>query len=126
MGKIKAIRKWKNPIEFDETHKLWMDANHRPTVRGSDNAIWNRLHLIPFNVTIPKTDQDRGLPEKLKAEAEAILAWAVYGARRWFKDGLGKPEEVAEAVSGWRKRVRTLERLHCGSMLRESQPHLHD
>jgi putative DNA primase/helicase len=108
MGKIKAVRKYENPIEFAETHKLWMDANHRPTVRGSDNAIWNRLHLIPFNVTIPKEEQDRGLSDKLRAEAEAIIAWAVYGAQRWWKEGLGKPPEIAEAVSSWRKESQPL------------------
>src|SRR6516164_8246195 len=25
-----------------------------PEIKGSDDAIWNRLHLIPFTVTIPK------------------------------------------------------------------------
>src|SRR5262249_34328108 len=48
MGEIKAVRKYENPITFPETHKLWMDANHKPVVRGTDNAIWNRLHPIPF------------------------------------------------------------------------------
>lgn len=80
-----------------------MDANHKPVVKGQDNAIWNRLYLIPFTVTIPKAEQDPDLREKLKAEAEAILSWAVYGAQRWFKDRLGKPDEIAAAVDGWRK-----------------------
>lgn len=103
MGKIKAVRKYENPIEFPETHKLWMDANHKPMVRGADNAIWNRLHLIPFAVTIPKGEQDHGLLDKIKAEAEGILAWVVYGAQRWCREGLGKPPEVTDAVSGWRE-----------------------
>jgi len=102
MGKIKAVRKYENPIQFAETHKLWMDANHKPIIRGTDNAIWNRLHLIPFTVTIPKAEQDRNLLEKLKDEADAILAWAVYGARRWYESGLGKPDVVTAAIAGWR------------------------
>lgn len=102
MGKIKAVRKYENPIEFPETHKLWIDANHRPRIKGTDNAIWNRLFLIPFDVSIAKHKQDSNLGSKLKAEAEAILAWAVHGAQRWFKEGLGKPDEVKAAVSGWR------------------------
>ena len=53
LGRIKAVRKYENPIEFTETHKLWMDCNHKPLVRGNDQALWNRLHLIPFDVTIP-------------------------------------------------------------------------
>jgi len=108
MGKIKAVRKYENPIEFPETHKLWMDANHRPMVLGTGNAIWNRLNLIPFTVTIPKAEQDRSLLDKLKAEAESILAWAVYGAQRWWSEGLGKPPEVTEAGSGWREESEPL------------------
>jgi putative DNA primase/helicase len=103
MGKIKATRKYENPIEFDETHKLWMDANHKPEVRGTDNAIWNRLHLIPFDVTIPKDEIDRGLPAKLLGEAPGILSWAVEGAVRWHREGLSKPERVDVAGKEWRK-----------------------
>jgi phage/plasmid-associated DNA primase len=30
MGSIKSCRKYENPIEFEATHKLFMDCNHRP------------------------------------------------------------------------------------------------
>ena len=76
MGKIKATRKYENPVEFNESHKLWIDANHLPTVRGTDNAIWNRLHPIPFCVTIPKAEQDHNLRTKLLAEAEGLTGHA--------------------------------------------------
>ena len=102
MGRIKATRKYENPVEFNESHKLWIDANHLPQVRGTDNAIWNRLHPIPFTVTIPKAEQDRELRSKLLAEAEGILAWAVAGAVRWHREGLGKPPEVEQAGAAWR------------------------
>jgi putative DNA primase/helicase len=100
MGKIKACRKYENPIIFEETHKLWIDANHCPVIRGSDNAIWNRMHLIPFNVVI--SQKDPKLLEKLLQEAEGILAWAVAGAVRWHKERLQRPPEVQEAVTKWR------------------------
>jgi putative DNA primase/helicase len=102
MGRIKATRKYENPTEFSESHKLWIDANHLPVVRGTDNAIWNRLHPVPFDITIPKAEQDRELPAKLAAEAEGILAWAVAGAVRWYADGLGKPTDVEQAGNAWR------------------------
>ncbi len=102
MGKIKAVRKYENPIEFYETHKLFMDANHKPVVRGSDNAIWNRLHPLPFSITIPAEEIDPELPGKLLAEAEGILAWAVAGTLRWRREGLGKPPEVEDAGARWR------------------------
>jgi putative DNA primase/helicase len=102
MGRIKATRKYENPIEFQETHKLWIDANHLPVIRGTDNAIWNRLHPIPFTVVIPKEKQDRTLPAQFIAEGAGILAWAVEGAIQWCRNGLGKPPEVADAGKSWR------------------------
>jgi putative DNA primase/helicase len=102
MGRIKAVRKYENPIEFDESHKLWVDANHLPSIRGTDNAIWNRLQPIPFEVTIPKPEQDCQLLVKLLKEAEGILAWTAVGAMRWWREGLGKPSELEQAGAAWR------------------------
>jgi putative DNA primase/helicase len=104
-GKIKACRKYENPVEFIESHKLWIDCNHKPVVRGTDAAIWNRLHLIPFTITIAAEEIDRELPGKLMAEAEGILAWLVAGAVRWYQEGLSKPPEVAAAVQEYREEM---------------------
>src|SRR6266568_2773232 len=102
MGKIKAVRKYENPIQFYETHKLWIDGNHKPIVRGTDNAIWNRLHLVPFNRSLTKEEIDRDLPHKLAEEAEGIFAWAALGAVRWYLQGLDRPEIVETARAQWR------------------------
>jgi P4 family phage/plasmid primase-like protien len=71
-GEIQACRKYENPIVFSETHKLWIDANHKPELPAADAAVWNRLHLIPFTVTIPKAEQDRNLRSRLLAEVPAL------------------------------------------------------
>jgi putative DNA primase/helicase len=105
LGRIKAVRKYENPVEFTETHKLWMDCNHKPLVRANDQALWNRLHLIPFDLTIPAEEIDRELPAKLLVEAEGILAWMVAGAMRWYAEGLRKPTEVESAGVEWRADV---------------------
>lgn len=101
MGGIKACRKYENPITFEATHKLFLDANHRPIIHSADKAVWNRLKPIPFLVTIPPEEIDKTLLEKLKAEAEGILAWMVQGCLRWRTEGLGEPPEVTDAVSTW-------------------------
>jgi putative DNA primase/helicase len=103
IGRIKATRKYENPIEFDENHKLWIDANHLPVIRSYDDATWRRLHTVPFTVIIPKDRQDRGLAEKLLAEGEGILAWAVKGAVRWYAEGLTRPEVVEQSSGAWRR-----------------------
>ena len=95
-------RKYENPIEFWESHKLWLDTNSKPTIRAADDqATFNRLHPIPFTVTIPAAEIDKSLPRKLLAEGEGILAWAVAGALQWRRNGLSKPVEVTAANDDW-------------------------
>ncbi|MCK4873824.1 MAG: hypothetical protein KAS72_13975 [Phycisphaerales bacterium] len=89
-------------FEFLPTFKLWLHTNHRPVVKGDDNAIWDRLKLVPFTVTIPPGERDAELPEKLAKECRGILAWAVRGCTTWWKDGLGIPDEVIAAVDDYR------------------------
>jgi len=101
MGEIKTCRKFENPIKFKATHKLFLDANHKPVIRGAETAVWNRLKPIPFTVTIPPGEMDKALLDKLKGEAEGIAAWMVEGCRRWLEEGLGDPPEVTEASVAW-------------------------
>jgi putative DNA primase/helicase len=104
MGKIRAERKFENPFEFEETHHLWIDANFKPVIRGTDPAIWDRLFLVPFDEVIPEEEKDPQLLAKLLLEAEGILAWAVAGAQRWYENGrrLPRPDEVREAGDVYR------------------------
>jgi putative DNA primase/helicase len=103
-AKVKATRKYENPIIFPETHTVWMDCNKLPGLSDPDDeAIVNRLHPIPFNVQTPKDEIDRELPAKLMAEAEGILAWLVDGARIWNEFGLLPPQEVHDARDAWRR-----------------------
>ncbi len=90
-------------FDFKPTHKLWLSTNHKPKIRGTENAIWRRIRLIPFDVTIPEHEQDKTLTEKLRNELEGILAWAIRGARLWFEEGLPKAEEVEQATAAYRE-----------------------
>jgi putative DNA primase/helicase len=89
-------------FEFEPVGKLWLATNHRPEVRGTDNAIWRRIRLIPFNVTIPESDRDPNLREKLLGELPGIVAWAVEGCRLWQRDGLQAPPVIQAAISEYR------------------------
>ncbi len=89
-------------FEFDVTFKLFLAVNHKPTVRGNDHAIWRRIRLIPFNVTIPSEKQDKNLTKKLKAELPGILRWAVEGCLLWQKKGLEVPDQVKAATGEYR------------------------
>lgn len=108
-GRIKTARKYENPISFAETHKLWIDANHRPIVSGTDDAIWNRLDPIPFDHPLDEGEIDPELPQKLRAEAEGIIAWIVRGAMQWKASGLGRPPRLMAATKAtWREEMDRL------------------
>lgn len=106
--RIKARRMREDFWEFDPTHKILLAANHKPVVRGADHAIWRRIKLVPFEVTIPEHEKDKKLPEKLRAERSGILAWAVRGCLDWQENGLGEPEEVRAATEAYRAEMDVL------------------
>ncbi len=95
-------------FEFDATFKIWFLVNHKPEIRGTDHALWRRIRLIPFTVTIPAAEQDKTLPDKLQAEASGILRWCVEGCLAWQRDGLGWAPEVKAASEAYRQEMDVL------------------
>jgi putative DNA primase/helicase len=89
-------------FDFTPEFKLFIACNHLPHIQGTDHAIWRRIQRIPFTVTIPEEEQDKDLPQKLKAELPGILAWAVQGCLAWVREGLLPPEEVIAATKDYR------------------------
>lgn len=88
------------PITFDPSHTSLMVTNWLPKVAGNDPAAWRRIRVIPFDVVIPKSDQDGQLGERLKLDADAILTWAVTGwADYQERDGMGDPTAVTRATA---------------------------
>ena len=92
-------------FEFKPTFKIWLATNHRPVIRGTDNAIWDRIRLIPFTVSIPPEERipRSRFMEKIAPELPGILAWLVQGARDWARFGLGTPQGVRKATEGYRE-----------------------
>jgi putative DNA primase/helicase len=100
----------KRQISFRPSHKLILLTNHRPHADASDYALFQRLHLIPFNLSFVDEPQkknerksDKNLLEKLKAEASGILAWLVRGCLAWQKEGLNPPEAVRTATKTYQE-----------------------
>jgi putative DNA primase/helicase len=92
-------------FEFRARFKLFLAANHKPVVRGTDEGIWRRIRLIPFTVTIPKAERDRTLLTRLQDELPGILAWAVRGCLAFTQQGLADPPEVLAATDSYRSEM---------------------
>jgi putative DNA primase/helicase len=84
---------------YDPQFKILIAGNHKPSLRGVDEAIRRRLHLVPFTftVTIPPAERNLNLTNELKAEWPGILLWAIDGCALWQEKGLAPPERVCNA-----------------------------
>lgn len=101
---MRARRMQRDFYEFPATHKLIVAANSKPKVRGTDNGIWRRMNLIPFDVKIPEGDRIKDFDQVLLAEeAPGILGWLVRGCLAWQREGLGKAEAITKATSEYRE-----------------------
>lgn len=89
-------------FEFRPVFKAHISTNHRPVIRGTDRGIWRRIRLIPWTVSIPKEEIDKGLEAKLMEEAEGILQWILTGTEEWRAIGLSEPEAALAAVEDYR------------------------
>jgi putative DNA primase/helicase len=99
--KIRARRLYENSSEFDPTWKIWLAANHKPLIKGTDTAIWSRIKLVPFSVSFADRE-DKTLKTTLETELPGILAWAVEGCLRWQEEGLAFPASVTVATDAYR------------------------
>jgi putative DNA primase/helicase len=105
---LKARHMGKDWFTFQATQKIVVLANHKPIVRGTDNGIWRRIHVVPFDVVISEAKQDRDLLLKLKREAAGIFNWMLEGFRKYRDIGLKPPEEVQAAVKDYRESMDIL------------------
>ena len=78
-----AEKKYKDPFSFTPCHTLVLYTNHLPRVSASDDGIWRRLIVIPFDAKIEGSDDKKNYAEYLYANAsESILAWVIEGAKK--------------------------------------------
>jgi putative DNA primase/helicase len=100
---IRTRRLYHEAFQFKPEFTLWMATNHKPRIVGNDNAIWRRVCLVPFTVTVPEDERDRDLESRLLVEATGILSWAVQGTIDYLNNGLQRPDEVRAATEDYRK-----------------------
>lgn len=100
-----AEKKYKDPFSFTPCHTLVLYTNHLPKVSASDDGIWRRLIVIPFDAKIEGKSDIKNYGEYLYQHAgESILAWIIEGAKKVialdYKISL--PECVQKAIDEYR------------------------
>ena len=85
--RVPARRMYENQWSFDPSWTFVVHANHRPNVQGTDTAIWRRIRMIEWNVTVATTVAEvidgNVLKARLAAEARGILNWIIAGAQMY-------------------------------------------
>ena len=111
---LSATAKYEHPMVF-KIEFLWvLHGNYLVKVRGDDPAIWNRIRLVPFNVTVKKEAEDPTIKAYLTSDPaarSAVLAWCVEGLRRYQANPVGlkkPPPEVVKATEEYRDKMNAL------------------
>ena len=107
--KVTARFLYAEEFEYTPKFKIWVSTNHKPIIRGTDDGIWRRLVLIPFDVQIPEEKVDKDLKYKLLREAPAILNWMAEGAYMWMREGLELPGKLKASSKAYRTEMDVIE-----------------
>ena len=90
-------------VEMNPYFKLTISGNHKPVVRGTDDGIWRRLLLVPWDVQIPEGRRDKDLGEYLfRNERSGILNRLRDGLLDYLEGGLAVPGLVRDATKEFR------------------------
>jgi putative DNA primase/helicase len=91
-----------NYFDYYPTFKVFISTNYKPQIKVNDYGIWRRIKLIPFDVRIPESKQDKDLMNKLEKELPGILNWAIKGCLEWQKSGLCTPQIVKDITAEYK------------------------
>lgn len=100
-----AEKKYKDPFAFKPCHTLVLYTNHLPRVGATDDGIWRRLIVIPFNAKIMGNSDIKNYGDYLYDHAgESILSWIIEGAQKVIERDyqLPVPHCVQEAIEKYR------------------------
>jgi P4 family phage/plasmid primase-like protien len=100
-----AEKKYKDPFSFKPCHTLVLYTNHLPRVSASDDGIWRRLIVIPFNAKITGNSDIKNYGEYLYDNAgDSILAWVIEGAHKVIEleYQIPVPDCVQKAIDDYR------------------------
>jgi putative DNA primase/helicase len=91
----------KNPVEFRNTARVIVRANHPPLIADTNEAVWSRLLIVPFDVVIPEEKRDKDLAAKIvESETAGILNLALKGLASFAARGyrFNVPKNALDAL----------------------------
>lgn len=91
-------------FNFNPTHSVFLMTNAEPRVNCFDLAMKTRIKFIHFGVQVESNGKIRHQLETDAKVHQAVLAWIVEGAVKYFSEGLAsEPQSVKEATERYFK-----------------------
>ncbi len=90
---------------FIPKFKIFLAANNLPKINATDQAIFDRVMAIPFDVRIPEDKRIKGYHKEIfEEESSGILNRLLDGLRTYHEDekGLNPPERVKMTTNAYR------------------------
>lgn len=102
---VEARLPYGQPYTLYQYAKLIFNCNELPKEVEHTNAFFRRFLIIPFDVTIPKEEQDKNLHSKIiKNELSGVFNWVLQGLDRLLSQkGFTQCNAVDEAVAEYKK-----------------------
>ena len=125
---IVARRPYERPYTFSPTHKIWMVGNHKPKISGVDHGIWRRIHLIPWEVTIPVAERKSRseMWRTFQDELPGILNRAIDGYNDYrIRGALAPPAKVRAATEEYRMEEDSLQQFVSERLIKADGVNLH-
>ena len=91
------------PIEFRSYAHYWFTGNNKPAMGSQDIAVWRRIRLVPFSVTVPASERDSKLIDKLKAEGPQILRQLVMNGIEVQTKGMHMSEIMLQEIEDYKE-----------------------
>lgn len=107
---IRVERKGMDAFSYTPIAKHIICTNNLPKVDDNSDAVYNRLLIIKFNKVI--TDKNKDIWDNLKSAEQfpGIVAWAVEGAQRLFRNNgeFTVIQESVETIKAYKNSQNTL------------------
>lgn len=88
-----------NDGDFDPTHTLILYTNSAPVLPPHDPGLIRRVRVIRFDRVIREPIDN--MKTLLKAEADAVITWAIEGWSNYVAEGLKPPRAVVDATDDY-------------------------
>ena len=102
---IQARLKYGNSFTMTNYAKLAFNCNELPKDFDHQNAYFRRLLIIPFRVTLPESEWDQTLANKIiKTELAGVFNWIINGLKRLLKtEKFTESELVKETLETYKR-----------------------